>query len=254
MLGKRSRPTTIKNPGGAIRPAGVVECATSPRSPLDYRILSPRSPKNYDQQGGVGLGIVVALNNNTSNSNYYGGEILAKYALNGPFSYRSNPIPMNNSSSINYNKYEGADYEELDDMSDEEFTYVTCHVPNKPKTTRVYYDGVAYGHVTRSGINQNLGVFTISSPATSFDYTSSNSHFLSSCHLCKKTLHGKDIYMYRGEKAFCSEECRQSQICNEERKEQCKSEASRTTNVSSSPYSYTSTRGGHIFSPGIMAL
>ncbi|XP_074269249.1 FCS-Like Zinc finger 13-like [Silene latifolia] len=252
MLGKRSRPTTIKKPVGAIQPTGIVECATSPRSPLDYsRILSPRSPKNYDQQGGVGLGIVVALNNNTSN--YYKGEILAKYALNGRFSSRSNPIPMNNSSIINYNKSDCEEHEELDNMLDEEFTYVTCHVPNKPKTTTVYYNGVAHGHVTPSGINQNLGVFTISSPATSFDYTNSYSDFLSSCHLCKKTLHGKDIYMYRGEKAFCSEECRQSQICKEERKEQCKSEASRTTNVSSSPCSYT-TRGGHIFSPGIMAL
>ncbi|XP_043692869.1 FCS-Like Zinc finger 12-like [Telopea speciosissima] len=31
--------------------------------------------------------------------------------------------------------------------------------------------------------------------------------FLNSCHLCRKKLHGRDIYMYRGEKAFCSTEC-----------------------------------------------
>nr|XP_043621486.1 FCS-Like Zinc finger 8-like [Erigeron canadensis] len=33
--------------------------------------------------------------------------------------------------------------------------------------------------------------------------------FLSFCHTCKKNLEdGCDIFMYRGEKAFCSEECR----------------------------------------------
>lgn len=38
-------------------------------------------------------------------------------------------------------------------------------------------------------------------------------HFLRACCLCKRQLnHGKDIYMYRGDMAFCSEECRYQQI------------------------------------------
>ncbi|XP_050220654.1 FCS-Like Zinc finger 2 [Mercurialis annua] len=38
-------------------------------------------------------------------------------------------------------------------------------------------------------------------------------HFLESCFLCKKPLGGnKDIFMYRGDTPFCSEECRQEQI------------------------------------------
>lgn len=38
-------------------------------------------------------------------------------------------------------------------------------------------------------------------------------HFLDSCHLCKKPIAGgRDIYMYRGDTPFCSEECRQEQI------------------------------------------
>ncbi|XP_020586375.1 uncharacterized protein LOC110028739 [Phalaenopsis equestris] len=40
--------------------------------------------------------------------------------------------------------------------------------------------------------------------------------FLSCCYLCRKRLHGKDIYMYRGEKAFCSMDCRYQQIVSEE--------------------------------------
>jgi hypothetical protein len=45
-------------------------------------------------------------------------------------------------------------------------------------------------------------------------------NFLSACCLCKRQLsHGKDIYMYRGDKAFCSEECRYQQILMDEQME-----------------------------------
>lgn len=41
--------------------------------------------------------------------------------------------------------------------------------------------------------------------------------FLSFCYTCKKNLgYGKDIYMYRGEKAFCSRECRYEEMLLEE--------------------------------------
>ncbi|KAK4761612.1 hypothetical protein SAY87_029496 [Trapa incisa] len=45
-------------------------------------------------------------------------------------------------------------------------------------------------------------------------------HFLESCFLCKKPLgNNQDIFMYRGDTAFCSEECRQEQIDMDEAKE-----------------------------------
>ncbi|KAK1374909.1 FLZ-type domain-containing protein [Heracleum sosnowskyi] len=45
-------------------------------------------------------------------------------------------------------------------------------------------------------------------------------HFLDSCFLCKKPLgDNKDIFMYRGDTPFCSEECRQEQIETDEAKE-----------------------------------
>ncbi|KAJ4951631.1 hypothetical protein NE237_028463 [Protea cynaroides] len=38
-------------------------------------------------------------------------------------------------------------------------------------------------------------------------------HFLESCFLCKRPLgDNRDIFMYRGDTPFCSEECRQEQI------------------------------------------
>ncbi|KAJ8557930.1 hypothetical protein K7X08_004696 [Anisodus acutangulus] len=45
-------------------------------------------------------------------------------------------------------------------------------------------------------------------------------HFLEACFLCKKQLgHNKDIFMYRGDTPFCSEECRQEQIDMDEANE-----------------------------------
>ncbi|KAL2467999.1 hypothetical protein Fot_51590 [Forsythia ovata] len=47
-------------------------------------------------------------------------------------------------------------------------------------------------------------------------------HFLRACSFCKRRLiPGKDIYMYRGDSAFCSSECRQQQMTQDERKEKC---------------------------------
>ncbi|XP_042510559.1 FCS-Like Zinc finger 3-like [Macadamia integrifolia] len=45
-------------------------------------------------------------------------------------------------------------------------------------------------------------------------------HFLESCNLCNKPLRdNRDIFMYRGDTPFCSEECRQEQIEMDEAKE-----------------------------------
>lgn len=264
MLGKRSRPA-IGKLAGVLR-SGIIDTMTSPKSPLNYRALqSPKSLKSYyyDQQGGVGLGIIVALDNKSScNVGCPGGEILAKYAIRSQFSTRSNPINVSpsNKTKIEKNILNGKlrkeKEEEMMEVFDEEFTYVTCRGPNKSTTTRIYYDGVSeYGHHQSIGpkISKKIGVFNISSPARfSDEICNSDSDFLSSCHLCRKGLHGKDIFMYRGEKAFCSAECRQRQIKIDERKEQCRSEVSRSGEVSSSSYSYTSR--GQIFSTGIVAV
>ncbi|KAM0833327.1 hypothetical protein ACQ4PT_064340 [Festuca glaucescens] len=42
-------------------------------------------------------------------------------------------------------------------------------------------------------------------------------HFLDACFLCKKSIsRDRDIFMYRGDAAFCDEECRQEQMCMDE--------------------------------------
>ncbi|KAL1190327.1 FCS-Like Zinc finger 7 [Cardamine amara subsp. amara] len=49
--------------------------------------------------------------------------------------------------------------------------------------------------------------------------SSSSSSFLGNCGFCKRRLApGRDIYMYKGDAAFCSVECREQQMEHDEGK------------------------------------
>uniref|UniRef100_A0A803NT76 FLZ-type domain-containing protein n=2 Tax=Cannabis sativa TaxID=3483 RepID=A0A803NT76_CANSA len=230
--------------------AGSIEIGTSPRSPLDLKMQSPRGLKNYDL-GGVGLGIVAALEKSSVDS---GRDFPAKYAICSLNLNRSNPIPVNIVSN-------GDKFRACEELDEESYTYVTCRLPNDKTFTKVYYDGVEYGRKNHLKIDlgrcsNQKGIFDSPSAISGEEFCSfPTSDFLSCCHLCRKTLHGKDIYMYRGEKAFCSPECRASQILSDERKEkQCRSEARRGVDVSASSSSSSSYGKGEIFSTGIVAI
>ncbi|GFP90476.1 hypothetical protein PHJA_001191500 [Phtheirospermum japonicum] len=48
---------------------------------------------------------------------------------------------------------------------------------------------------------------------TGCEYENYEPHFLDSCFLCHRSLsQNHDIFMYRGNTPFCSQECRQEQI------------------------------------------
>lgn len=71
--------------------------------------------------------------------------------------------------------------------------------------------------------------------------------------IVKESVGADDNFVFmgicRGEKAFCSTECRYRQIVMDERIEKCSSEASRPVDVSTSPYT-----NGQIFTTGILAI
>ncbi|KAI3773072.1 hypothetical protein L6452_04270 [Arctium lappa] len=80
----------------------------------------------------------------------------------------------------------------------EEYTRVICHGSN-PKTTHIYDNCVVERCCDVVG----------SDP----EPESPLKRFLSFCHTCKKDLEeDSDIFMYRGEKGFCSEECRSQEM------------------------------------------
>ncbi|CAN0856964.1 FCS-Like Zinc finger 8 [Linum grandiflorum] len=87
----------------------------------------------------------------------------------------------------------------------EDYTCVISRGPN-PKTTHIFDDCI---------VDSCCGVFTFNSSEKEASHPSES--FLSSCDNCGKSLgQGKDIYMYRGEKAFCSRECRYQEMLLEE--------------------------------------
>ncbi|XP_044500482.1 FCS-Like Zinc finger 8-like [Mangifera indica] len=96
----------------------------------------------------------------------------------------------------------------------EDYTCVISHGPN-PRTTHIFDNFIVESRCGVVGLSplrkENNGITTIDQ----INYPSEN--FLSSCYACKKNLgQGKDIYMYRGEKAFCSRECRFQEMMLEE--------------------------------------
>ncbi|XP_049366771.1 FCS-Like Zinc finger 3-like [Solanum verrucosum] len=76
--------------------------------------------------------------------------------------------------------------------------------------------------ISRRTIFKNLTFdSSISSPKLPARIEQQQPHFLDSCFLCNKPIaHNRDIFMYRGDIPFCSEECRQEQIDMDEAKEE----------------------------------
>ncbi|KAG9158383.1 hypothetical protein Leryth_013124 [Lithospermum erythrorhizon] len=91
----------------------------------------------------------------------------------------------------------------------EEYTCVISHGAN-PRTTHIFDDCI---------VESCCGVSKLSESRKETPFSADHSlrfpseDFLSSCNYCKKNLgQGVEIYMYRGEKAFCSSDCRYHEI------------------------------------------
>ncbi|KAJ9171984.1 hypothetical protein P3X46_015277 [Hevea brasiliensis] len=77
----------------------------------------------------------------------------------------------------------------------EDYTCVISYGPN-PKTTHIFDNCVLENYCSLSD-----------------ESNAAQKSFLSFCHTCKKNLEQKnDIFIYRGEKAFCSQECRYQEM------------------------------------------
>lgn len=206
MLSKRTHPIIGKisellvgvNRSAAAATPFFDVLMTSPKSPLDFKILPQISQRNsskrfYDDNlgGSVGLGIVAALENSTT-------RLITSVS-------RSEPNQSNRSDPVQFMSHEGSTDEEEEDeemfiMDEEEYTLVTCHHgPSGPCSTRVFdRDGF---ECLASQINEDrrerLFIVDVGteSPENSPEFKGLG--FLSSCYLCRKKLHGRDIFIYR---------------------------------------------------------
>ncbi|XP_058212168.1 FCS-Like Zinc finger 8-like [Rhododendron vialii] len=103
----------------------------------------------------------------------------------------------------------------------EEYTRVVSYGPN-PRTTHIFDDCVVESCCGVVGFSDRFKGDGFCGDR-SMSYPSEN--FLSFCYSCKKNLgQGNDIYMYRGEKAFCSSECRYKEMMLDEKMENFQSD------------------------------
>ncbi|KAK2980613.1 hypothetical protein RJ640_011421 [Escallonia rubra] len=167
-------------------PPSVLSPANSPKSPSDFGIktrnsqLGPFSP---------------AFSPASARKSPFGSS---NFGLENPIS------PMVFSGCLSASEMELS----------EDYTCVISHGPN-PRTTHIFDDCIVEsccGVVGFSPASQRRN-----EPVTNQSMSYPSETFLSFCYSCKKNLgQGRDIYMYRGEKAFCSSECRFKEIISDE--------------------------------------
>ncbi|XP_047317954.1 FCS-Like Zinc finger 8 [Impatiens glandulifera] len=217
----------------------------------DSKIVKPETRPSWDKldSRGVGLGIVDALKDDKSTPDLskpdtrmvlFGSQLKiqipqlppsvfhsqsespkspADFGIktrNAQVGRKSPPPPAKRTDSRSLPGFISASDMELS----EDYTRVISHGPN-PKTTHIFDDcivesccGVVDFSATKKESDNGFRAMT----TKSMSYPSES--FLSFCYGCKKNLgHGKDIYIYRGEKAFCSCECRQKEMMLDEEEE-----------------------------------
>lgn len=195
MLGKRSQHLIRKFSELLVfgeTATALLDTIGSPRSPFEMNSrMQIQSPKFG---GGVGLGIVVALDK----SEETGYEVVPKQHV------CTSPIPIQNQKLPQNRLFEN----EILVGSPEDYTYVTYRDESNKPITKVFYDGGEesgflrhdYYNNTNTSKNNNVGVLRRSPPTQTFleaEPSFLTLDFLNSCHLCQMNLDGKDIFMYR---------------------------------------------------------
>ncbi|KAK7293578.1 hypothetical protein RJT34_16446 [Clitoria ternatea] len=180
-----------------------------------------------------------ALSQLSSPPHFIGGSQNTNFLLNADLN--SNPVSA--VSSGEFIKSLSASEIELS----EDYTCVISHGPN-PKTTHIFCDCILETHANdfqKHNKNEEKGE-GLSSPSANRSRTPNkypSDDFLSFCDHCNRKLEeGKDIYIYRGEKSFCSLTCRATEIMIDEELEKSNS---------SSETSLELELGGELFETGI---
>ncbi|KAF2301302.1 hypothetical protein GH714_022497 [Hevea brasiliensis] len=121
----------------------------------------------------------------------------------------------------------------------EDYTCIISYGPN-PKTTHIFGDCILECHTNEMSNfdkTQNLGS-ELPQEANCLELEGPTSHpsneFLSFCYSCKKKLEkGDDIYINRGEKAFCSFDCHSEEIFAEDETEKTCDDSPKSSPASS---------------------
>lgn len=205
-----------------ISPTSILD-TTKPfpfgKNPFSGDQIQPKTPKiqpgnkpfwEKSEAKGIGLALVQTLkdenledkNSNTSNRKVLFGtklRVQIPKTLNSQFSETGSVNSGIQTENPNSGSGSGCVSERSEMELSEDYTCVISRGP-KPRTTHIFDNCIVESYHTLS------------------DQSSSGSeNFLSFCYTCRKNLEQKiDIYIYRGEKAFCSQECRYQEMLLDE--------------------------------------
>lgn len=205
-----------------ISPTSILD-TTKPfpfgRNPFSGDQIQPKPPKTQpgnkpfwekSEAKGIGLALVQTLkdenledkNSKTSNRKVLFGtklRVQIPKTLNSQFSETGSVNSGIQTENPNSGSGSGCVSERSEMELSEDYTCVISRGPT-PRTTHIFDNCIVESYHTMS------------------DQSSSGSeNFLSFCYTCRKNLEQKiDIYIYRGEKAFCSQECRYQEMLLDE--------------------------------------
>lgn len=116
-------------------------------------------------------------------------------------------------------------------LEDIAHTQLEMKIETAPRSSNLVLNGSALPQYTVQKIAHNMPLKVVCSPVNPFParHVGPAESFLDACYFCKRPLgHGRDIFMYRGDAAFCTEECRLRQMLSDERRQKCSALASQS--------------------------
>ncbi|XP_061347752.1 FCS-Like Zinc finger 10-like [Gastrolobium bilobum] len=180
----------------------AMSCSLDSCSPI--KELSNLTGSNFDSEN-------FAMNQVSSPPHFIGGSQNQNNNFE-PIELNSNPLSLSSSNELI--KSLSASEIELS----EDYTCVINHGPN-PKTTHIFCDCVLETHANdfKKHHKNEVKEEGLSSLVANTPNQYLSGDFLSFCYHCNKKLEeGKDIYIYRGDKSFCSLTCRAMEIMIDE--------------------------------------
>lgn len=202
---------------------------------------SAKSSKSFEPDGVVGLSIVAAMDelDPLISAKSSRAAILAVSPRSTPIPIFSN-APTSRALSAPQKICGGTEKSNLEEEIElsEAYTCVISHIGNNLIKKREYFDDVLAHESDWVSSGAPFARVLEIGTAMAISPVSLSADFLYSCNMCKKQLQGLDIFMYRGEKAFCSTECRCKQMLIDESKEKyISSEVMKPMECSASPCS-----------------
>ncbi|KAM7260315.1 hypothetical protein ACFE04_016056 [Oxalis oulophora] len=184
-------------------------CNNNNNNPFCYQTLvnpqTPKSPKlNNLEPNHQGIGLALIKNSDQANNTN-------KMVLFGTKLRIQIPPPITESKTESAQDIKTGRLSVSEMELSEDYTCIISHGPH-PKTTHIFDNCIVETYLCNLSAHHHHHHHHHTN-----NTKEEEKNFLSYCHTCKKNLEQtNDIYIYRGEKAFCSQECRYEEMVLDE--------------------------------------